>query len=218
MYLLALITMAIIVIVYLSLPELRGNLQGKIIIGFYSTLFLTLVTQTLSRFILGECNYLAYLIYFLKLATIAWMNVICFDVFITIRFITYAVAVQNSQNNMHFKRYVACVYCYSLLLTLLVLTIDGFSLFPYENRPRLAELRCWLASKYCSCFLSFHSLQFAYLADEQRGVGYNIYQSIPASIQLTLNGILFIGSVIEYWRMKRSVKHSRTDTPPDYVG
>lgn len=64
-----------------------------------------------------------------------------------------------------------------------------------------------------------HSLTwFAYFADSQRGVGYNIYQSIPASIQLTLNGLLFIGSVIEYWRMKMSVKHSRTDTPPDYAG
>lgn len=52
-------------------------------------------------------------------------------------------------------------------------------------------------------------------SEEQRGVGHNIYQSIPAAIQLTFNIILFIASVIEYWRMKRAVEQSRTDTPPN---
>lgn len=57
MFALRMITSAIVLFVYLVLPELSGDLQGKIIIGFFSNSLTALAFRVISRFIIGECNH-----------------------------------------------------------------------------------------------------------------------------------------------------------------
>lgn len=151
------------------------------------SLLVSCVTITFSRFRVGECHILgewtalifgwfrlmqlinstAYIIYFTCLSAIAWLNVICYDIFISIRYnyynsfsdsshlpltcifrsMKYTLAVRNSRNS-YYRRYALFAYSFPLMLAAFAFAVDHYKLFRQKYRPHLGDLICWFTGSF----------------------------------------------------------------------
>ncbi|XP_039309680.1 uncharacterized protein LOC120358705 [Solenopsis invicta] len=138
----------ITLLVYAFLPNMHGNIHGKMVICYVSNVLLSTILTFISisfNVVLPkqqrriECKFLAYIRFFSGHATVFWLNVICFDMWRTI------TTFKNRKNYNNRKRFLLyCLYGWGipLLLSILIIVADNTNFLPKYLIPNIGNDSC----------------------------------------------------------------------------
>ncbi|XP_052741488.1 G-protein coupled receptor Mth2 [Bicyclus anynana] len=182
--LLSSIFLAIVLLVYSLLPELR-NLAGKILMAYVGSLMIAFI---LMYSLLGEtpnsddCIKITASVYFFLVSSFCWMNIMSIDIWWTFR--GYAKARPIHRRGENFKFFVYCLYGWVLpaLMTAGLVVVNN-------NRRDLAE---WIVTPEipeCGCFLQ-----------ERKKL---LYLYTPMTILILSNWVFFLMTAYNIRRLMR---------------
>ncbi|KAK3869154.1 hypothetical protein Pcinc_025518 [Petrolisthes cinctipes] len=133
--------LAATLVIYLGVPELRDRSNGRCLISMISAMMSTYICLTVLNEVPGksdsQCIITAFFGHVSVLATFFWLNVMCFDMWSTLR----------SSQQQHHSMKVFCLYSLyawgvPLLVGLLAVVLDILEL-PGVIRPLYLEHSCW---------------------------------------------------------------------------
>ncbi|CAL8144430.1 unnamed protein product [Orchesella dallaii] len=181
---------AIAALVSWRLPELR-SLHGKCQLSHLATLFclficLAIVQLGREHIPMGMCKFFAVLIHTCALSSFLWLNLLCFNIYMTFRSLRPPLAARRDENR---RLFFLCIYAWgipaSFVAFLFVLDSQDGRLEPMP-RPDYGVLKCLMSSR---------DAEFAYLFG-------------PVGVLLLINGLLFCLTAQELlcglWRLDNS--------------
>ncbi|XP_076061151.1 uncharacterized protein LOC143036967 [Oratosquilla oratoria] len=137
--------------VYISLPDLRERIHGKCLVSHVSALLVAYVTLIVTQLgikslSMNLCIANGVILHFCFLAAFFWLNVMCFDIFWTLKSLN-PVPDRTEQVRLRFKLYSMYAWGCPLTLSLLVITMQ---FLPGDDvgiiRPGLGHKSCWFGS------------------------------------------------------------------------
>ncbi|CAK1549824.1 unnamed protein product [Leptosia nina] len=157
------VCLALTVIVYCALPELR-NLNGRNLICHVSTMLLAFsclarvqhsaVTDT------QICTLLGYGIYFGFVGAFAWLNVMCFDIWWTFGSVrTVKLLHKSASERRRFLWYSIYAWGTTFLLTLTMFLLDKYPVSIYLD-ANIGTGACWFGSEQNTQFDWPHYIYF----------------------------------------------------------
>ncbi|XP_042874579.1 G-protein coupled receptor Mth2-like [Penaeus japonicus] len=128
-------------VVYISVAELRDRTNGRCLISMVAAMLATYVSIVVNREIRdasdGECLTMGFVGHVCSLATFFWLNVMCFDMWSTLR-----SSKQKYQSVKVFVFYSIYAWGCPLLIGLIGLILDLLKL-PNVIRPNFTMSSCW---------------------------------------------------------------------------
>lgn len=165
------------------------------------------------------CKFIGYAIYMSVLLCFFWLNVMCYDIWSTFKWVFCNFkGISHKNFNFLFSRGISqgrgsdikrfliyCLYAFgsSFVLTFIVYIIDARELFDEKYRPLIGEKRCWMQN--------------------QRLVE-AIYVYTPITIIMIINIVLYSVTAYKIWRVQKetsvirngdSQKHSKMEADTD---
>ncbi|CAG9786890.1 unnamed protein product [Diatraea saccharalis] len=176
--------LAIVLVVYGLLPELR-NLGGMVLMAYdlsllFAFIFLMVVQQP--ELSVESCINYTMTTYFFFLATFCWMNIMSYDIWWTFR--GYAKARPIHRRGEKFKFVMYCLYAWGLPLAmtigLYVLNTMNLRHIPWFVTPKIPEKGCFL-----------------------EGGEKLLYLYVPMLVMILLNWLFFLMTAFNIWRLSR---------------
>ncbi|XP_071518948.1 G-protein coupled receptor Mth2-like [Panulirus ornatus] len=128
-------------LVYLGVPELRDRTNGRCLISMVSAMFTTYITlicnQQIKEQFNIQCIILAFVGHVSTLATFFWLNVMCYDMWCTLR-----SSHQQHHSMKRFLLYSAYAWGCPLAVGVITVIIDSQETSNLI-RPRFTESTCW---------------------------------------------------------------------------
>ncbi|XP_063918053.1 G-protein coupled receptor Mth-like [Zophobas morio] len=181
-------------IIYYCISDEKRTLFGKILISYCSASFLALLL--LSYFGLNTkrpekgaviCKVIAFVIFYLTLAVITWMNVMCIDIYCT--FGSSKSFSSRQHRGKDLKRFL--LYCLHgwgtpLFLTILPIIFYHTNVMPFELQIIIKEEKCFLYKG------DGNYAQF-------------LFSTVPFAIMTLCNLILFVKTAIYCLQVKKEI-------------
>ncbi|XP_015110208.1 G-protein coupled receptor Mth2 isoform X2 [Diachasma alloeum] len=178
-------------LVYACLPVLR-NIHGMILMAYVASLFLAYGGITLMRLEVVDprhspmgCTFLAFFNYLWLMSSFFWLNVMCFDIWLTFRSSRTRQGSVKQCKKAECRKFTGyAIYAWGCpsILTIICLMMDfmpGF--FDEYLSPSFGEFTCWF----------------------QDDISESIFLYCPMAITVMCNISLFISTTIKILRQKR---------------
>ncbi|XP_063973112.1 G-protein coupled receptor Mth2-like isoform X2 [Diachasmimorpha longicaudata] len=181
--------------VYACLPVLR-NIHGMILMAYVASLFLAYGGITLMRLKVFDpekspvaCTFLAFFDYLWFMSSFFWLNVMCFDIWLTFRNSSQSSqsrqgSVKQCKKEERRKFIMYAIYAWGcpLILTIICLMMDFMPDFYDEYfSPSFGEFSCWF----------------------QDELSESLFLYCPMAITVICNICLFISTTVKILRQKR---------------
>ncbi|XP_025200244.1 uncharacterized protein LOC112598108 [Melanaphis sacchari] len=142
---------AVLLIVHLAvfavLPEMK-NLSGKNLASFCVSLVCSYASFVAGNWLTGPACYAgAAVTYYAFLTSFAWMLVMSFDCWRTLRLATVELRVTSGRQTKKFLVYSAVCWLVPAMMTFVAVAADAVPAVPDEARPRFGADQCWFGSK-----------------------------------------------------------------------
>lgn len=133
--------------VFAVLPEMK-NLSGKNLASFCVSLVCSYAAFITGNWLTGPACYAgAALTYYTFLTSFAWMLVMSFDCWRTLRLATVKLRVTTGRQTKKFLVYSAVCWLVPAMLTFVAVAADAVPAVPDDFRPRFGADQCWFGSK-----------------------------------------------------------------------
>lgn len=133
--------------VFAALPEMK-NLSGKNLASLCVALLCSYAAFLAGNWLSGPaCYAVAALTYYAFVASFAWMLVMSFDCWRTLRLATVKLRVTSGRQTKKFLVYSAVCWLVPAMLTFVAVVADMVSAVPDDFRPRFSPTKCWFGSK-----------------------------------------------------------------------
>ncbi|KAK7027385.1 hypothetical protein SK128_013599 [Halocaridina rubra] len=139
--------LAVTLVVYLSVPELHATVNGKCIISnvtAHLVAYLSLFTLQIISSENGQnfCRFMAFVTQISFLAAFFWLNVMCFDIWSTLRFMNPA-SEPREKARLRFRLYSLYSWGCPLVIAIVSVIIESLPEDIDVIRPGFGESRCW---------------------------------------------------------------------------
>ncbi|XP_050529089.1 probable G-protein coupled receptor Mth-like 3 isoform X2 [Daktulosphaira vitifoliae] len=192
----SLICLTITLIVYGILTSLR-NMHGYYIMCYVACLLISYSCLLIVNWKSDDlsppiCTTIGYVTLFAFLASFCWLNVICFDIYWTLRYTnTVRRKTSISKRTIFYN-----IYCWTFAMTCTCLTVAaqfyGSGTIPEQLLPNMGSHSCWFTNSNNSIVVFF---------------------LVPMSIMLLVNIFLFLLTAMHCVRIKSELnKFKRSDT------
>ncbi|XP_055388156.1 G-protein coupled receptor Mth [Condylostylus longicornis] len=145
-------------LVYICVPKLR-NLPGKILICLVSCLLVAYLGIAIGQISPPNndklCYSFAFFIYFSMMAAFSWMNIMCFDIWLTFGSTSRPRGNFGNQELKRFLMYSLYGWGMPILITLLTMSVTRFNLVSDDLQPKFGEGRCWFQYAHSKPHLVF---------------------------------------------------------------
>eukprot|EP00102_Acyrthosiphon_pisum_P018925 XP_016656135.1 PREDICTED: G-protein coupled receptor Mth2-like isoform X2 [Acyrthosiphon pisum] len=192
----SIVCLALTLIVYTTLPYLR-NAHGYYVMFYMTCQLMYFVCEMITKMVKHDldsplCIPFGYFSLFTTLTTCCWLNVICFDIYWTLRY-------NNSTNRNTSKSVRTIMYhIYSWGFSSIIVS-TGY-LFQHSQNKTLRELAPDIGKYKCNFYIYNH-------------YGHFIFYLLPSCSTLTANLILFLLTAIHCSGVKSELnKFKRTDS------
>ncbi|XP_060850592.1 uncharacterized protein LOC132929326 [Rhopalosiphum padi] len=133
--------------VFAALPEMK-NLSGKNLASFCVSLVCSYAAFVAGNWLTGPACYAgAAVTYYAFLTSFAWMLVMSFDCWRTLRLATVELRVTSGRQTKKFLVYSAVCWLVPAMMTFVAVAADAVPAVPYDARPRFGAGQCWFGSK-----------------------------------------------------------------------
>ncbi|KAG5889462.1 hypothetical protein JTB14_016441 [Gonioctena quinquepunctata] len=178
------------ILIYIVLDETR-NLFGKILINYcFGTLFLfSLLSYSHVNLKPSDkfCELTAYGLIFFSTVSLAWLNVMCWDIWLTFGSTKQSIGMyQRKKDLKRFFAYMIYGWGMPLLLTLIIFMFSSLDVLPYAIQPYVGGT---------FCFIEPRKNNFAAL----------LFLRFPHLIIQIVNVILFIKTITYCLRIKNEI-------------
>ncbi|CAD7086434.1 unnamed protein product [Hermetia illucens] len=175
------------ILVYLCVPKLL-NIPGKNLICHALSMMcayigLFLIQHSNLQFTI--CYPLAFFIYFSFMATFAWLNIMCFDIWWTFGSSQGTRGLDSFRDSHRFLLYSVYAWGVPSIFTTITLCIDYFKLVSDYFHPNIGEGRCWFSQTSSPPHLLFFLT--------------------PIGILILTNSVLFVLTLRHCNRVKREI-------------
>ncbi|XP_016657295.1 G-protein coupled receptor Mth2-like isoform X2 [Acyrthosiphon pisum] len=179
------VCLALTLFVYITLPYLR-NVHGYYVMCYVACELMSFVCSTIKLIKLDDINSplcipFGYFLLFSCLTSFCWLNVICFDIYWTIR---YNNSI-NRNTSISVRTIMYHIYCWGFSI---IWVCTGY-LFQHSKHETLLKLSPDFGHR--SCWFKEHN-----------GYGVLIFYLVPSCIMMTVNFILFLLTAIHFSRIK----------------
>ncbi|XP_060865092.1 uncharacterized protein LOC132941171 [Metopolophium dirhodum] len=142
---------AVLLIVHLAvfavLPEMK-NLSGKNLASFCVSLLGSYAAFLVGNWLTGPACYAgAAFTYYAFLTSFAWMLVMSFDCWRSLRLATVELRVTSGRQTKKFLVYSAVCWLVPAMMTFVAVAADVVPAVPKDVRPRFGDDQCWFGSK-----------------------------------------------------------------------
>ncbi|XP_065163880.1 uncharacterized protein [Atheta coriaria] len=186
--------LALTIMCYMFLPEMQ-NVHGKSIMMFCIFMFVGFLNLSFAQLhkvpSINICTTIGFTIVFSFLGAFAWMNVICFDMWMA--FGTMRVLnVQNKRKDQKkFLYYNLYAWGVPIIICGFAVTAHIFKFLPDEYSPHIGKVKCYF-EKY-----------------EHTTYDYFIYFIIPVSTMILINVVYFIKTAVYCYKVKNEIHKMR---------
>lgn len=133
--------------VFAALPDMK-NLSGKNLASFCVSLVCSYAAFAAGNWLTGPACYAgAAFTYYAFLTSFAWMLVMGFDCWRTLRLATVKLRVTAGRQTKKFVAYSAVCWLVPAMLTFVAVAADAVPAVPDQYRPRFGADQCWFGSK-----------------------------------------------------------------------
>ncbi|XP_050059502.1 uncharacterized protein LOC126550936 [Aphis gossypii] len=133
--------------VFAALPEMK-NLSGKNLASFCVSLLCSYAAFVAGNWLTGAACYAgAAVTYYAFLTSFAWMLVMSFDCWRTLRLATVELRVTGGRQTKKFLVYSAVCWLVPAMMTFVAVAADAVPAVPDHFRPRFGADQCWFGSK-----------------------------------------------------------------------
>ncbi|XP_022821174.1 G-protein coupled receptor Mth-like isoform X2 [Spodoptera litura] len=198
------VCLALTLLVYISLPELR-NLHGRTLICHVSMMLLAfgcLARAQHSRVADNTtCTLIGYGIYFGFVAAFAWLNVMCFDIWWTFGSVRSVQPMRKANTELRrFLWYSLYAWSTAILLTLVMFIFDKYPVSDYLD-ANMGEGLCW----------------FGTYQNARNDWPHYIYFVIPMGLVTCTNFVLWVLTARHCARVKSEVHRLQAGSVGDRV-
>ncbi|XP_045108581.1 uncharacterized protein LOC123503143 isoform X2 [Portunus trituberculatus] len=139
--------LAITLLVYVSVPELHAKVHGKCLVSHVTALLLAYLCLIIVQWSAGRlpgaaCKIMASLIHVSFLAAFFWLNVMCFDIWWTLKSMR-PVAETGELSRLRFKMYSIYSWGCPLFISFVAIIVDSLPEDFDVIRPGFGEKKCW---------------------------------------------------------------------------
>ncbi|XP_063860484.1 G-protein coupled receptor Mth2-like isoform X1 [Scylla paramamosain] len=140
--------LGITLFIYLSVPDLRGKLHGRCLISLASAFFVAFLLMSISYLTNtpmspGICTTIAFFKHLSLLAAFFWLNVMCFDIWRTLRKTRTVTA--GRQSLYRFLWYSLYAWGSALVIALVAVVLEQQPFNSGIIRPNFDNIFCWFA-------------------------------------------------------------------------
>ncbi|XP_050420438.1 uncharacterized protein LOC126833258 isoform X4 [Adelges cooleyi] len=133
--------------VFTVLPEMK-NLSGKNLASFSVSLIFAYAAFVTGNWLTGVACYVdATLTYYLFLASFAWMLIMSFDCWRTLRLATVELRVSSGRQTKKFLIYSAICWLVPAMIAFVAVLADTTPGVPEHLRPKFGADQCWFGGK-----------------------------------------------------------------------
>lgn len=134
-------------VVFAVLPEMK-NLSGKNLASFCVSLVFSYAAFVAGNWLTGPACYAgAAVTYYAFLTSFAWMFVMSFDCWRSLRLATVELRVTSGRQTKKFLVYSAVCWLVPAMMTFVAVAADAVPAVPDDARPRFGADQCWFGSK-----------------------------------------------------------------------
>lgn len=134
-------------LVFALVPEMK-NLSGKNLASFCVSLVFSYSAFVASNWLTGPACYAgAAVTYYSFLASFAWMLVMSFDCWRSLRLATVELRITTGRQTKKFVVYSAVCWLVPAMMTFVAVAADAVPAVPADVRPRFGADQCWFGSK-----------------------------------------------------------------------
>ncbi|XP_071552181.1 uncharacterized protein [Panulirus ornatus] len=139
--------LAITLLIYVSVPELHAKVHGKCLVSHMSALLLAYVSLITVQWASGlmplaACKIMASVTHFSFLAAFFWLNVMCFDIWWTLKSMR-PVAETGELSRFRFKMYSVYSWGCPVVISLVAIIIQALPEHLDIIRPEFGSRKCW---------------------------------------------------------------------------
>ncbi|XP_050544457.1 uncharacterized protein LOC126907315 isoform X3 [Daktulosphaira vitifoliae] len=133
--------------VFTVLPEMK-NLSGKNLASYCVSLIFAYAAFVTGNWLTGAACYVnATITYYLFLTSFAWMLIMSFDCWRTLRLATVELRVSSGRQTKKFLIYSAICWLVPAMVAFVAILSDTIPNVPENLRPRFGSEQCWFGSK-----------------------------------------------------------------------
>lgn len=174
--------------VFTALPEMK-NLSGKNLASFCVSLVCSYAAFVVSNWLTGPACYVgAAFTYYSFLTSFAWMLIMSFDCWRTLRLATVELRVTTGRQTKKFLVYSAVCWLMPAMMTLAAVATDSVPAVPDDIRPKFGVDQCWFGSKTALL----------------------VFFAGPLSAVMTINFLLFVWTAYMIHSSRATVRHVNT--------
>ncbi|KAK8725056.1 hypothetical protein OTU49_011043 [Cherax quadricarinatus] len=139
--------LAITLLIYVSVPELHAKVHGKCLVSHVSALLLAYVSLVTVQWSTGlmplaACKVMASVIHFSFMAAFFWLNVMCFDIWWTLKSMR-PVAETGELSRLRFKMYSMYAWGCPIVISLAAIIVQTLPPNIQVVRPEFGNKKCW---------------------------------------------------------------------------
>ncbi|KAK8396034.1 hypothetical protein O3P69_005251 [Scylla paramamosain] len=139
--------LTITLLVYVSVPELHAKVHGKCLVSHVTALLLAYLCLIIVQWASGRlpdaaCKIMASLIHVSFLAAFFWLNVMCFDIWWTLKSMR-PVAETGELSRLRFKMYSIYSWGCPVFISFVAIIVDSLPEDFDVIRPGFGEKKCW---------------------------------------------------------------------------
>ncbi|XP_065361907.1 G-protein coupled receptor Mth2-like [Calliphora vicina] len=154
------------ILVYLVLKELRGNMSGKLLICYLSSMTMPYaIISSINIFKLRldvlPCSFLGFTSYFFFMAAFLWLSVLCFDIWRNFK--ESYVELNSKRNRKQFILYSLYAWLSAGLATFCIIYIQLSPNIDEIYKPGIGVEMCWLNTEKWSAAVYFYGPNLAIL-------------------------------------------------------
>lgn len=174
--------------VFAVLPEMK-NLSGKNLASFCFSLVCSYTAFVAGNWLTGPACYAgAALTHYLFLTSFAWMLVMSFDCWRTLRLATVELRITTGRQTKKFLVYSAVCWLVPAMMTFVAVAADAVPTVPDSVRPRFGADQCWFGSKTALL----------------------VFFAGPLAAVMAINFVLFIWTAYMIHSSRATVRHINT--------
>ncbi|KAF9414713.1 hypothetical protein HW555_007491 [Spodoptera exigua] len=198
------VCMALTLLVYISIPELR-NLHGRTLICHVSMMLLAFCCLARAQYSRvadnTACTLIGYGIYFGFVAAFAWLNVMCFDIWWTFGSVRSVQPMRKANTELRrFLWYSLYAWSTAILLTLVMFILDKYPVSDYLD-ANMGQGLCW----------------FGTYQNARNDWPHYIYFVIPMGLVTCVNFVLWVLTARHCARVKSEVHRLQAGSMGDRV-
>lgn len=144
--------LAVTLLVYVSVPELHAKVHGKCLVSHVTALLLAylcliIVQSTSGNLPDAACKIMASLTHVSFLAAFFWLNVMCFDIWWTLKSMR-PVAETGELSRLRFKMYSIYSWGCPAFISFVAIIVDSLPEDFDVIRPGFGTKKCWFADNH----------------------------------------------------------------------